>query len=151
MQVLVAWAILIVLYTITMQHVFSRHQHIYTTTFQHQHRTTRQTSSIIKCGFYCETYHKNPEHCPLTTEITIPNSMSSICKYRLSIFIRSNKFYPHIRNLQYTISSHITTNIPASSGHFHITYDTSDIDTCLRVNNISNLDSPCQNMYIIEE
>jgi len=125
----------------------TRHRRIYTTTFQHQHGTTSQTSNIITCGFYIETYHKNPEHCPLTTKMAISTSISSICKYRLFTFITSINIYLYIRNLQYTISSQITTNIPAISGHFHVIHDTSDIHTCLHVNNISSLDSPCQNVY----
>jgi len=96
----------------------TRHWRIYTTTSQHQHGATCQISSIIKCGFYSGTYGKNPEHCFLTTKIAIISSISSICKYRLSTFITSNNIYPHIRDLQYTISSQITTNIPAISGRF---------------------------------
>ena len=48
-----------------------------------------------------------------------------------------------------TLSSQITTNIPDKSGHFHVTRGTSDMDTCLCVNNVTSLDSPCQNVYII--
>ena len=54
--------------------------------------TVSKTSKKKKTG---ETYHKNPEHCLLTTKTAIPASFSSICKYRLSTFIKSSNIYPH--------------------------------------------------------
>ena len=84
----------------------------------------------------------------LRQQTAVLSNISSICKYSLFNFITDNNIYLHIRNLQYTIYSQIAADMPAISGLFHVVHDTSDIDTCLYVNNVSRLDSPCQNVYI---
>ena len=98
---------------------------------------------IIKCGF-CILRNLNF----VLWKRAIPISISSIYKYRLSTSIKSNDII-HITITYNTLFLHRwTTNTSVIPGHIYVTYDTSDTDRLLHLNNVSSLGSPCHNIYI---